>query len=422
MHMAEVGDSVTVSESQPLVSPKEGSPAVQRGRQEWESNKEDVVPQVRRPARKERVTPILALSVAAAVIGSSTQFGFNSGVINSPKQAINNSFWGHAHPNESRFDAPFTSTEMNVAVAIFAIGGMFGALPAGPLADLIGRKYVMLLNNIVIMIGVALVSFAIHPFMFIAGRFVVGLNAGLNTVLVPLYISEISPVSLRGSLGVFHQMAITSTILLSQVLGLKELLGRPDKDFYAWRILFAFPVLFAVFQLLTLPWCPKSPRYLYIKLKREIAAKNILVRLRGRLDVKDELKDMEDECNATGSSMKIRDLPQFFTRRSLRLPLLIGIVLHMSQQLSGIVGVLYYSTQIFENAGVQNGDVATVAVGVVLVIFTFILVFLIEVVGRRSLMLFGLGGMAVFFALLTSMFCFQVTNTLVVLLLRLYLS
>ena len=54
-------------------------------------------------------------------------------------QAINNSFWGHAHPNESRFDAPFTSTEMNVAVAIFAIGGMFGALPAGPLADLIGR-------------------------------------------------------------------------------------------------------------------------------------------------------------------------------------------------------------------------------------------------------------------------------------------
>lgn len=109
-------------------------------------------------------------------------------------------------PNDSRIDVPFTSFEMDVAVAIYAVGGMFGALPAGYLADLIGRwgqdqsgsfrpevvlisahllylfdlyrKYAILLNNVVIWVGVALESFAIHPIMFIVGRFVVGLNSG----------------------------------------------------------------------------------------------------------------------------------------------------------------------------------------------------------------------------------------------------
>ena len=114
------------------------------------------------------------------------------------------------------------------------------------------RKNTLLLNNVVIWLGVGLESLAVNPIMFIVGRFVVGINsgtsaihsscfhsvmlsfchlpipihtythAGINTVLVPLYISEIAPIKLRGAIGVLHQMAITTTILLSQVLGLEK--------------------------------------------------------------------------------------------------------------------------------------------------------------------------------------------------------
>lgn len=111
-------------------------------------------------------------------------------------------------------------------------------------------------------------------------------------MLVPLYVSEVSPVRLRGAMGVLHQMAITSTILLSQILGLSnvshthtchahfhpatpplsQVLGQPDSAFFAWRILFAFPLLFVGFQLLALPLCPQSPKFLFIVRKKEEAA------------------------------------------------------------------------------------------------------------------------------------------------------
>ena len=92
----------------------------------------------------------------------------------------------------------------------------------------LSRKYTMLLNNAVIVVGVALESLAVHPVMFIFGRFFVGINSGntasrrsgVNTVVVPLYISEIAPVHLRGAMGMCHQMAIVTMILFSQIFGL----------------------------------------------------------------------------------------------------------------------------------------------------------------------------------------------------------
>ncbi|XP_064401710.1 solute carrier family 2, facilitated glucose transporter member 3-like [Halichondria panicea] len=354
----------------------------------------------------EGLTFALILSVAAAVVGSSTQFGFNTGVINSPKKAIQSSF-----PSNGTVlgvaSVPFSDDLMTVAVAIFAVGGMMGALPAGVIADYIGRKYTLLLNNILLVVAVLLQSFAIHPFMFIAGRIVVGINSGINSVVVPLYISEISPVSMRGSLGVCHQMAITTTILLSEILGLNIALGRPDSEFYGWRVLFAFPLLFSVFQLVTLPFCPESPKYLFLKKRKERGAIEALKRLRGSASIDDELQNMTEELEELQKPKERLKFSNFLFRPSLRLAVIVSIVLHLSQQLSGIVGIFYYSTDLFKAAGLSNGDIATVAVGVVLVIFTLITVFLIEVVGRRTLMLYGLGGMAICFAFLTSMFCFK---------------
>jgi len=100
-----------------------------------------------------------------------------------------------------------------------------GNITCSVLYEVIGhchRKYTILINNIVIWIGALLEFFAAHPYMLIAGRFVVGINCGVNTVLAPMYITELAPVRIRGNVGVLHQLAITVGLLVSQILGISE--------------------------------------------------------------------------------------------------------------------------------------------------------------------------------------------------------
>lgn len=96
--------------------------------------------------------------------------------------------------------------------------------------------------------------------MLFLGRFIIGVNCGLNTSLVPMYISEIAPLNLRGGLGTVNQLAVTVGLLLSQVLGIEQILGTND----GWPILLGLAICPAVLQLLLLPVCPESPRYLLI--------------------------------------------------------------------------------------------------------------------------------------------------------------
>jgi sugar porter (SP) family MFS transporter len=185
-----------------------------------------------------------------------------------------------------------------------------------------------------------------------------------------------------------------------------QALGRPDSDVvYGWRLLFAVPLLFSLVQLALLPWSPRSPGFLLIKRKNEAAAKRALKRLRGAsANTDEEIQEMQAELDNQQQRIKFGEL---LTINYMRRALFVSIGLHLAQQLSGISGIFYYSTSVFKLAGVNDADIATVAVGLVLVIVTFITVFIIELAGRRTLMLYGLGGMAVSFLLLTSMFCLQ---------------
>jgi len=85
----------------------------------------------------------------------------------------------------------------------------------------------MLANNIIIWIGAMLEFFAAHPYMLIVGRFVVGINCGVNTVVAPMYITELAPISIRGKVGVSHQLAITIALLVSQILGISKVSPHP---------------------------------------------------------------------------------------------------------------------------------------------------------------------------------------------------
>ena len=104
--------------------------------------------------------------------------------------------------------------------------------------------------------------------MLMAGRFVIGVNNGLNAGLTPMYLSEISPMHLRGSVGTVYQLVVTLAILVSQILGLESLLGTDAR----WPWLLAATALPAIFQLATLPLCPESPKFILLNQGKEIEA------------------------------------------------------------------------------------------------------------------------------------------------------
>lgn len=197
-------------------------------------------------------------------------------------------------------------------------------------------------------------------------------SPGLNTSLVPMYISEIAPLNLRGGLGTVNQLAVTVGLLLSQVLGIEQILGTND----GWPVLLGLAICPAILQLLLLPICPESPRYLLITKQWEEEARKgkysapsisqrpsqfvyfyayvygcfpfsflffallaaALRRLRASNQVEEDIEEMRAEERAQQSESSISTI-ELICSPTLRAPLIIGIVMQLSQQFSGINAV-----------------------------------------------------------------------------------
>ncbi|KAF5905646.1 solute carrier family 2, facilitated glucose transporter member 1-like, partial [Clarias magur] len=346
-----------------------------------------------------KVTLQLLLAVGTAVIGS-LQFGYNTGVINAPQKIIEsfyNETWFDRY-NEPIPEASLTSL-WSISVAIFSVGGIVGSFSVGLFVNRFGRRNSMLMVNVLAFISAALMGFskiAASWETLIIGRFIVGLYSGLSTGFVPMYVGEVSPTSLRGALGTLHQLGIVIGILIAQVFGLEVIMGNATM----WPFLLAFTVVPAVLQCFLLPLCPESPRYLLINCNEENKAKSVLKKLRGTTDVSADMQEMKEESRQMMREKKVTIL-ELFRSPIYRQPLIIAIVLQLSQQLSGINAVFYFSTSIFESAGVAQPVYATIGAGVVNTAFTVVSLFLVERAGRRSLHLIGLLGMAVSAVLMT---------------------
>ncbi|XP_032204768.1 solute carrier family 2, facilitated glucose transporter member 3 isoform X3 [Mustela erminea] len=251
----------------------------------------------------------------------------------------------------------------------------------------------MLIVNLLAVAGGCLMGFckiAKSVEMLILGRLVIGLFCGLCTGFVPMYIGEVSPTALRGAFGTLNQLGIVIGILVAQIFGLKVIMGTEE----LWPLLLGFTIIPAVLQSAALPFCPESPRFLLINRREEESAKEILQRLWGTQDVSQDIQEMKDE-SARMAQEKQPTVLELFRSRSYQQPIMISIMLQLSQQLSGINAVFYYSTGIFEDAGVKEPIYATIGAGVVNTIFTVVSLFLVERAGRRTLHMIGLGGMAV---------------------------
>ncbi|XP_063054863.1 solute carrier family 2, facilitated glucose transporter member 3 [Engraulis encrasicolus] len=349
--------------------------------------------------KKKKVTGYLLFCVFTAVIGS-LQFGYNTGVINAPAEKLKTFIRNVTL--ERTGEAMEEGTVKFVwafAVAVFSVGGMIGSFGVGVLVNKFGRRKAMFINNILALIGGTLMGLAslCQSFeMVIFGRLVIGLFCGLCTGLSPMYIGELAPTALRGAFGTLHQLGVVIGILVAQIFGLESLLG----SHLLWPLLLALTILPAVLQCIMLIFCPESPRHLLINLNQEEEAQQALVRLRGYEDVSDDINEMKEESRKMAMEKKVT-IPELFRSPAYRQPIIIAIVLQLSQQLSGINAVFYYSTDIFEKAGVTEPIYATIGAGVVNTVFTVVSLFLVDRAGRRTLHIIGLAGMAISALLMT---------------------
>eukprot|EP00096_Caligus_rogercresseyi_P015440 TRINITY_DN7878_c0_g1_i1.p1 TRINITY_DN7878_c0_g1~~TRINITY_DN7878_c0_g1_i1.p1 ORF type:complete len:482 (+),score=118.63 TRINITY_DN7878_c0_g1_i1:104-1549(+) len=347
----------------------------------------------------------LAFAIAAGAFGSSFQHGYNTGVLNAPQVVITNWIRGCTQNNtealatEEEDGGGSLSCEIGensatfiwaIVVSIFCVGGMIGGTLVGTIASRVGRKGGLLWNNVLAILGAIFLFFSQMSgsyILLIIGRFIIGINSGINAGLSPMYLSEISPTNMRGAVGTVYQLIITMSILLAQILGMSSILGNDG----GWPYLLGLTAIPAFIQLATLPLCPESPKFLLLDMDDEHKALSALTWLRGKLEVHEEIEEMKAEKEST-KNMRTVSFKEIIMNPSLRKPLIVAQMMMLAQQLSGINAAMFYSTSIFKSAGLSlsESQYATLAMGAMNVGMTLISLVLIEKAGRKTLMLIGL--------------------------------
>ncbi|MDD4869893.1 MAG: sugar porter family MFS transporter [Kiritimatiellae bacterium] len=266
------------------------------------------------------------------------------------------------------------------------IGCIVGAMFGGPLSDRFGRKKILLLCAMLFAFSGIASALPRTLTQFVWARFAGGFAIGAVSVLSPLYIAEIAPEKIRGRLVSLYQLAIVVGILV--VFFVNMLIQRMGNEAwniaYGWRWMMGSLTLpSALFGFLLIP-IPESPRWL-MKMGRRSEAEMILVRVGGQTTADKEMKQIEDSLNQEEG--KFSELLTGGYRRAL----IIGVVLAVVCQFSGINSIMYYAPEIFKSigAGRDAAFTQTVSIGVVNLFFTFIAIWLVDRAGRKALLIIG---------------------------------
>lgn len=301
-------------------------------------------------------------------------FGYDTGVISGAQLFFANDF-------------SLSTFALEVMVAAGLGGAAAGALLGGRLADLFGRRTLLIITALIFAAGAVLCAAATSATILFVGRIIVGLGIGLSSGTVPVYISEVSPPDARGWTVSLFQLSITVGILLAYLV---------DYAFAAsqgWRWMFGLAVIPAAIFALGMFFLPESPRWL-VRRGRQETARAILSRIRDTPDVDSELQEIDRSFKEAQEHGNWRDL----LSPALRPALIVGIGLAILQQITGINTVIYYAPKIIQSAGISSASGAiltTAGIGTVNVLMTIVSMWLIDRIGRRPLLLTGIAGMIV---------------------------
>jgi sugar porter (SP) family MFS transporter len=313
--------------------------------------------------------------VAAAFAGlGGLLFGYDTGVISGAELFLGKDF-------------TLSSFALEVIVSGVLVGAAIGALGGGRLADLYGRRRLLIATAVIFAIGAIVCAAAPSTTVLIIGRIIVGLGIGLSSGTVPVYISEVSPPAARGWTVSIFQLAITVGILLAYVV------DYAFASIQGWRWMLGLAVVPAAVFAVGMIFLPESPRWLARKGHHE-AARKVLGRIRTSAGADAEMKDIEAALQHAEEHGRLSDL----LHPSLRAALVVGIGLAILQQITGINTVIYYAPLIIQSAGIPSASgaiLATAGIGVVNVLMTIVSMWLIDRAGRRPLLLTGIAGMIV---------------------------
>jgi sugar porter (SP) family MFS transporter len=329
-----------------------------------------------------------------AVIASMTGFlfGFDEGIVSGVLWIIQKDF-------------DLTAADTGLMMGLLPFGALVAALLTGRFSDWIGRLGVLYLIAIIFSAATLGIIFTDSFFVLCMMRLCLGISVGMSVVVVPLYLAETAPSSIRGRLITCFQLAIGTGVLAAYIINW-ILAGT-----LYWRWVFALGLVSCLILFIGLFFLPESPRWLYAHGKKQ-QARDILLKFSCK-ECNQSETSRYDEIDANLALMhelalKEKNMNAFgeLFSKQFSATIVLGLLLFFFQQLSGINAIIYYAPTIFDSMhmGLETTKLlVTVGLGTVGVIMNFVSLRLVETVGRRPLLIFGFTGAVISLGIIAGM-------------------
>ncbi|KAI0316802.1 general substrate transporter [Amylostereum chailletii] len=328
------------------------------------------------------------------VLVASFQYGYHISALNQIQAVLTCKSTAPVTPADLRFPTciPMSDTAFSVVTSVFTLGGLLGSLTANRVMDRFGRKGALQYSSCFVVLGSGFMAIApsIHALIF--GRLLNGVGSGIALCVGPIFISEIAPVKIRGSVGVLTQFAIVIGLMVTQLIGLR--MATPTQ----WRLVPAISSALSLIHILISPSIIDTPVWLkdHRGLEEQHTAEQRIWHLPSDSD---DIQDVESSLLSEEPASPREErhdihanisLKQLIASPQLRRPLTIVCAAMMSQQVSGINAVLYYSNDILSRSLPDLGPYISLGITIVNVLMTFPPMILIDRWGRRTLLLISI--------------------------------
>ncbi|KAK7023886.1 25S rRNA adenine-N(1) methyltransferase [Favolaschia claudopus] len=352
--------------------------------------------QLHRPQQKGESFTTFGWLVCLWVLQIPFQYGYHISVLNQ-LQAVLTCKDVNPDSQHSSYGLPtclpMSDFKFSVVTAVFTVGGLVGSLVANLFMDRMGRKGASRVSSLLVALGAGLMTVSASIPILGLGRLLVGVGSGIGLCVAPIYLSEIAPSKISGNVGVLTQLGIVLGIMITQAVGLRFATQ--------WRSVLFLSAAASVAQFFLSGIVVDSPAWLegkgYTEPRKSAAQKLWGTVPLPRPNADDSLEDpLLDELEAhREENVTAFTVPQVLAARELRKPLAIVCFAMLSQQLSGINAVLYYSNDILAKSLPELGPYVSLGITIVNVLMTFPPIILIERMGRRQLLtLSTLGGIS----------------------------